>query len=299
MRRSSWCVLGFTVIGAFSSAVIRAQNVPPRPHFEVASVKRNTACGGQRGEGPSPGRFNLECTTVLNLIQLAYGAFANGVSMNSQMLEITGAPDWVTSDAYRISAKAEGDAAFARMAGPMLQALLEERFGLKVHREAKDVAVYFLTVAKAGAKLDRTKEGSCVPIDADRPPATPEPGQPRPLLCGSGSVTNKGSTTTINQHGMTMGLLAGGLANFAGRPVLDKTGLTGPYEIHLEFTPDNPLPGPGGRGGLDDFSPAPAADAAGPSLFTALQEQLGLRLEAGKGQTEILVIDHVERPSEN
>jgi uncharacterized protein (TIGR03435 family) len=185
------------------------------------------------------------------------------------------------------------------MAGPMLQALLEDRFGLKVHRGAKDVPVYFLTVAKAGAKLERTTEGSCIPIDVDHPPPAPEPGQPRPLLCGSGSITNRGSTVTMNQHGMSMGLLAGGLANFAGRLVLDKTGLTGAYEIHLEFTADNPLPGPGGRGGTGDGYPSSDADAAGPSLFTALQEQLGLRLESGKGQTEILVVDHVERTSEN
>jgi uncharacterized protein (TIGR03435 family) len=295
MRKNLPLVL--ITVGIVSSSVIRAQ--PAHPQFEVASVKRSTTCGG-RGGGPSPGRFDLECTTVQNLIQLAYGAFANGVRMNPQMLDITGAPDWVKFDTYQVTAKAEGDAPFSQMAGPMLQALLEDRFALKVHREAKDASVYFLTVTKGGAKLQPTKVGSCVPIDGDRPPAAPTPGQPRPAFCGSGSIARKGSAVTIDQHGMTMGLLAGGLTSFAGRRVVDKTDLSGPYEIHLEFKADGVSPEPQvGRGG----PPEPAADAsagpAAPSLFTALQEQLGLKLEAGKGQTEILVIDHVERPSDN
>jgi uncharacterized protein (TIGR03435 family) len=295
MRKNLPLVL--IIVGTVSSSIIRAQ--PPPAHFEVASVKRSTICSG-RGGGPSAGRFDLECTTVQNLIQLAYGAFANGVSMNPQLLDITGAPDWVKFDTYQLSAKADGEAPFAQMAGPMMQALLEDRFALKVHRETKEVSVYFLTVAKGGAKLEPTKVASCIPIDGDRPPAAPTPGQPRPIFCGSGSIARKGSAVTIDQHGMSIGLLASGLTNFAGRTVVDRTGLSGPYEIHLEFTVEGFSPEPqGGRGGPPEPAQDDSAGSAAPSLFTALQEQLGLKLEAAKGETEILVIDRVERPSDN
>jgi uncharacterized protein (TIGR03435 family) len=216
--------------------------------------------------------------------------------MNPKMLEITGAPEWVKSDTYQVTAKAAGDASFALMAGPMMQGLLEDRFALKVHRESKDVAVYFLTVANTGAKLEPTKAGSCLPLDVDHPPAAPGPGQPRPTFCGNGSVTNKGSDVTISQHGMSMQLLAGGLSNFAGRAIVDKTDLAGLYEIHLEFAPDGVSPGPSVRDGADSALPV---ESPAPSLFTALQEQLGLKLEPGRGKTELLVIDHVERPSDN
>jgi uncharacterized protein (TIGR03435 family) len=262
-------------------AISHAQT--PRPQFEVASVKRNTECGNRRGGGvpPAPGRLNLGCQTPMGLIQAAYVGFANGVSINLKIPEITGAPAWAQSDTYDVTAKAEDHAPVAQMWGPMLQALLEDRFKLKIHRDTKEVSVFLLTVAKGGVKLAQTKDGSCVVIDPDHLPAPPKPGEPRPNFCGNMSMPRNGSVTTLTGHGLTMEFLAGGpLSRWVGRPILDKTGLSGMYDIQIEFAPDE------------------ATDGAAPSIFAALLK-VGLKLEAGKGPVETLVIDHLERPTEN
>jgi uncharacterized protein (TIGR03435 family) len=262
-------------------AISHAQT--PRPQFEVASIKRNTECGNRRGGGvpPAPGRLNLPCQTAMGLIQSAYFAFADGVHLNLSIPDISGAPGWAQVDTYDLNAKAEDHAPVAQMAGPMLQALLEDRFQLKLHRDTKEVPVYFLTVAKAGIKLQPTKEGSCIVIDLDHLPPPPRPGEPKPTMCGGMSMMRKGTTSVVSAHGVTMEQLAGGpFSRLAGRPIIDKTGLKGMYEVQLEFAADD------------------ATDSSAPSLFTALQEA-GLRLEAGKGPAQTIVIDHLERPTEN
>lgn len=300
MNESKRVLLAIVVIG-MQSPLSQAQTSSPRPQFEVASVKRNNTCGGRRGGGPrpSPGRLNMECTTLENLIQGAYGAFANGVSLNDGVLEIVGGPAWMESDNYDVATKAEGTARVEQMLGPMMQTLLEDRFKLKIHRDSKEAQVYVLTAAKGGVKLEQTKEGSCVPIDLSHM-SPPTPGQPRPNFCGNPSVLRNGSAVTISARGITLERLASGvLSRFLGRQVLDKSGLPGMFDVRLEFTPDNSLPGLAGRGGTEEpGTPPPSGDGSGVSIFNALQ-QLGLKLEAGKGPVEILVIDHVERPSEN
>jgi uncharacterized protein (TIGR03435 family) len=239
----------------------------------------------------------MECATLQTLIENAYYVFADGRSMNPKTIEISGGPNWMLSDTYDIAAKAEDGAGIAQMAGPMMQALLEERFKLRMHREPKEVPVYFLTVAKGGPKLDPTKEGSCVTIDINHPP-TPVAGQPRPVRCGSQGMSLKDGIVTLSSRGATTGLLASdaALTRVVGRPIIDKTGLTAQFDIHLEFAPDASAPAASGEAAAPPSTPA--ALPAGPSIFEALQ-QLGLRLEPGKGSVEILLIDQLERPSEN
>jgi uncharacterized protein (TIGR03435 family) len=161
----------------------------------------------------------------------------------------------------------------------MLQTLLEERFQLKVHRETKELPVFVLTVARSGLKMQPTKEGSCLsPRDV--------PSQPGSTPCGPRRVRSGSPTTiAIGGRGMTVPYIFGGIiGNMLGGPVVDKTGLQGQFDFTLEWTP----------GGIN----APA-DATGPSIFTAVEEQLGLKLTSGKGPVEVIVIDHVERPSAN
>jgi uncharacterized protein (TIGR03435 family) len=291
---------GPMVAGLINPTRSRAQSggaVVPPPQFEVASVKRNPTCGARRGgPGPSsPGRINLECQTVLGLMMTAYGVFADGVTVSPTIPEITGGPGWVTSDPYDVAAKAEGDAPFPRMAGPMLRALLEDRFKLRVHRETKEVPVYYLTVVKTGPKLEPTKEGSCVPIDPNHPPApVATPGERRPTYCGP-RFQRRGSTMTVASHGGTMEqLTAAILSRIVDRPVFDKTGLAGRYDFQIEF---EYVPDSGNAGDLG--APQSPAVLDGPSIFAVLQAKLGLKLEPGKGPNEILVIDRVERPTEN
>jgi uncharacterized protein (TIGR03435 family) len=179
------------------------------------------------------------------------------------------------------------------MLGPMLRSLLEERFQLKLHRETKEVPVYALTVAKGGAKLRPYKEGSCsstdptISADPLNLPPRPEPGQ-KPF-CGSIGI----GTFGVDGHAMDLDAFARILDRILDRPVVNKTGIAGKFDFHLEFTADGDTP----RIGVRD--PRPSDPTGLPSIFTALQEQLGLKIESAKGPGEFLVIDHVERPSEN
>ena len=264
-------IVAVIVLAGTTTLALRAQSAaePPAPHpeFEAAVIRPSGVCEG--GGAPQPGRLKLRCITVGALIQMAYGYFANGFSYTPKILQISGAPGWVDSDRYDIEAAAEGNPSQAVMRGPMLQALLEERFRLRFHRETTEGPVYALTVAKGGIRMARMAEGSCTP------------------LCGTETRKKNGQMLTVSVHGISLADLADGLlVDLAGRTVIDKTGIGGLFDLHVEFTPEQ-------------NTPTSTDDAAGPSIFTALQEQLGLRLESARGPVQLFVIDHVERPSAN
>jgi uncharacterized protein (TIGR03435 family) len=300
------------------------------PKFEVASVKPCEIGGGQRGGpgsrggGPgtpivSPGRLNLVCQTVKQLIQQAYltyaGAKQNNLLMNPTSVE--GAADWINTQRYEIDATADPSTTREMMRGPMLQALLEDRFKLKVHRETREVPVYVMTVLKTGFKLQPLDPGSCDPRDMTKPgrPAiiTPDMGFREVLQpgekpsCGIAARTfGPGGATGQSQTviGQAMGLaeFAGLLGGGMDRPVIDKTETTGIFNLKLVFARDQATAGflpPPPPGIPAEPQPAIAADPAGPSIFTAIQEQLGLKLDPGRGPSQFLVVDHIERPSEN
>jgi uncharacterized protein (TIGR03435 family) len=177
--------------------------------------------------------------------------------------------------------------------GPMLQTLLEERFQLTTHREARELPVYTLTVTKGGLKVQALKE-ACAPPDMAVMMAPPAPGQKPPNFCGSARMQRKGQTMILDLHATSMTDLANRFSVSLDRTVIDKTGVEGIFDLHLEFGLDETTPGfPPARGG-----PAASDDAPGPSIFTAVQG-LGLKLESAKGPVEFLVIDHVEKPDQN
>jgi uncharacterized protein (TIGR03435 family) len=241
-----------------------------RQSFEVATIKPNKS--GSRGVMISPrpgGRFVARNSSLESLIAFAYqiGNF-----------QFSGAPDWLDSERYDIEAKASEDLTAASMR-PMLQALLEDRLRLKFHRETKEQAVYALLVGKTGKLQDA---GECSTPPGTTPPP-PKPGEPPPPGCGS-LATLRGR---IIAQKIPIVRLATVLASLTNRMVLDETNLTGKYDIDLRYAPD-----------MDTTEPT-QADPNSPSLFTALQEQLGLKLESKKGPVEMFVIDQVERPSEN
>jgi uncharacterized protein (TIGR03435 family) len=287
---SSW----IAIAASLAMPVAFAQSTASQPHFDVAVIKQTSNCGSSRDSLPAHGRMSMNCTTLENLIQVAYIFLADGANFKMKMVDIVGGPSWMKTETYSLDAKAEGDADIGQMAGPMLRALLEERFQLKIHQDTKEASVFFLTVAKGGPKFSQTKEGSCVPIDVKHMPEPPAPGQPMPKFCGSANNSMRNGVTSMTLTGATMDLMAGRLVGEAGRPVIDKTGLSGMYDFHLEFTPER-LAGRGGGGERGAELPAPA----GSSVFTALQEQLGLKLEPGRGPVEVLVVDRAERPTEN
>jgi uncharacterized protein (TIGR03435 family) len=204
----------------------------------------------------------------------------------------------VQSDRYDLAAKADGAAPVEQMMGPMLRALLEDRFKLKIHREARETPVYALTLAKSGLKLQPVKDGDCIPIDLNHLPQPPEPGQPRPNFCGSTSMRMSPQGVTMDARGVTVKEFAERLSNMLDRPVVDKTAVPGQFDFHLEFSPDETIRGFAGRGAADGGAGQPAAPE-GPSIVSVLQEKFGLKLTPAKAPVESLIVDHVEKPTEN
>jgi uncharacterized protein (TIGR03435 family) len=290
------------VIGMLDALPGLAQSSKADQAFEVVSVKENHGCGGPgRGRGSggktSPGRITLECAELRDLILTAYGIYASGGAADPRAfrMQVLGGPGWIDSSRYDVAAKADGNPPLTQMYGPMLRALLEDRFKLKIHRETKEVPVYLLTVAKGGPRLKAAKAGSCIPTDINHPLPQLVPGQPRPRACGSQVTATDG---TFEMYGATMAELSTQLAIRSDRDVIDKTGIAGMFDIHLEASRADLMPRfLAGRG--DPSSPPLASDSTGPSIFTALQQQLGLKLESGKNPVEFLVIDQIEKPSEN
>jgi uncharacterized protein (TIGR03435 family) len=268
----------------------------PAPKFEVASIKLNTDRSIRYMRvNPRPGGLVTENAPLRLLIQNAYSV---------QEFQISGGPGWMQSDGYNIDAKGDGKANRDQVF-LMLRALLEDRFQLKIHGETKELPVYALTVAKNGPKLPQPKEGGCVAIDPNAPPPplrpVPGPGRSPVFPCGRAGVMAESSGARMHGGKVPMAEFIRTLSMIMGRPVIDKTGFAEPFDLTLDFTPDEATAGlPRGGGPRDAGSPVPAADpAAPPSIFAAIQEQLGLKLESTKGPVEVLVIDHVERPTEN
>lgn len=222
----------------------------------------------------------------MGLIERAYIIYDGGhLHVWPPKLSVEGGPAWINSASYRIEAKSEGSEGRGLLNGPMLQALLEDRFQLKIRRETRHVPVYALTVAKGGAKLRPYREGSCVPLDLDQPPPSPDPAQPDPVYCGMSEVTPKG----YKLYHTTLTEFATEFSDRLDRPVIDKTGIAGTFNINLDL-PDAELY-PRESGSTDPYSTLDAVRAA--------LRKVGLNLESTKGPGEFLVIDHVERPSEN
>lgn len=291
------------VIGLLNAPAIRAQNAAAAsPKFEVVSIKPCDPAAATRpmGYGVEPGKLKMYCMSVDNLIGMAYLTYPEpGVGTTSVRGEaISGGPAWLKSAPYNIEAKAEGNPSGPVMGGPMLRALLEDRFQLKLHRETKEIPVYALTVASSGFRLKPLPEGSCTPFDY----LTPQPQGLTPAEARAAAAQRcnwrTGYNYHIDVHAATLDQMAGQLSHLFAidRPVVNRTGIAGMFDFHLEYAPD----GTSGRTGFTGNSAEPAAPPPdGPSIFTAVQEQLGLKLEPSKGPGEFLVIDHVERPSEN
>lgn len=272
-----------TTVIVLLAGLVAAQ---PRPSFEVASVKLNPNCQGGGLNNLKPGGLDLPCTPLRKMIAIAYSNAIAGGTLNPRGLtEVIGGPAWLDSDRYDIVAKAAGNPPLAEILGPMFQSLLEDRFKVQVHKESRETDVYLLTVDPRGLKIQPTAEGSCIPLDLNHRPSTPPaPGQPMPKFCGASGASGNGSKIVLDSTGVTMAELAGrALSRFADRPIVDQIGLAGRYNVHLEFVRDND----------------PNTADSGPTIFTALEEQLGLRLRPGKAPVEVIVVDRAAKPSAN
>jgi uncharacterized protein (TIGR03435 family) len=257
-----------------SAAAPQTENPSPHPPaYDVASIKP-----GKSGDGSTLlfrlDGFTAKGMTLKSLMKEAYGIEDD---------QISGAPKWVNSETYDIEAKVDGadSAELERLSEDqrhlMFQSFLMERFKLKVHWETKELPILALVVAKGGPKLQQAKPGDTYPngikgLDGKAG------GHAGMMMWGRGRLTGQGIPIASMVPPLTQQL---------GRIVQDKTGLTGKYDVELRWTDDT---GPDTR---------PASDPAAPSIFTAIQEQLGLKLDSQKAPVEVLVIDHVDAPSAN
>ena len=274
-------------------AALSATAVAQAPiEFEVASIKRNTTNTFARGPGPNPTSGQVSMTNApLQTLVLA------GYPLQTIPVQVVGLPDWATSERYDVVAKGKPGAT-PEERQQMWRALLAERLKLQVHYETRERAGYNLVPAKSDKRLGPNLQPST--LDCTKPP---EPfnlaGQSDQKAvealamtrCGVlmvGSATSEGVFT----GGTPIANLVRMLAGFAGRPVVDRTGLEGTYSARLRFASERSI------GGASTGAPAPPSDDV-PSLFTAVQEQLGLKLETTTVQGQVLVIDHIERPTEN
>ena len=255
-------VAGNGALGQAQSPPAAAEATNPAPLIEAATIKPVKEPNPNMMHDSTVGRrLSMRYTTLRDLMMMAYEVDPR---------QILDGPAWVASDEYDIDAVAAEGAQANENEEAMLKELMADRFQLKVHREQRVMAVYVLEVAKGGPKLKAA--------DAN-------------------SLENSGC-----EHLGVCSFHKRSLANFArfmqfvvmDKPVVDKTGLTGEFNFTLKWTPDESQ-----FNGMGFRVPVPDGTAPLPGLFTAIQEQLGLKLEPQKIPAEVLVIDHVERPSEN
>lgn len=261
MDRRWFVVMTGLMLMALSAAFGQEQEVAPmakdvHPSFEVATIKPSDPLDQSSGFHTAGHRLFYENQPMEQLIAFAYGVHPK---------QIAGAPDWFSKERYDVKGvpDAEGEPNQEQQQ-EMLRKLLAERFGLKFHREKRDLSIFAVTVAKGGPKLTATKsEANGLPDQTG---------------------SNNGAEQMWRFTNNSTADFASMMQYFLDRPVIDQTGLTGKYDFSLQWTTDATL---------NNDPKAP------PGLFTAVQEQIGLKITPTKGSAEVLVIDHAERPSAN
>jgi uncharacterized protein (TIGR03435 family) len=276
-----------------SHAQLPPQNTAAPSHayeYEATTIKPSKGPGPGRkiGMWDAPDGFSAWFITPQQIISIAYGV---------KSFQMSGGPSWLPSERFDIEAKMDAATAAALdkltqsqralAQQQMLQALLADRFELTVHRETKQLTTYTLVIAKGGPKLQQAKPGDTYPNGGTYPDGTHE---------GANSM-RESPLGDITAQAVSIARLVQSLTQMLGYPVSDKTELKGVYDFKLRYTPDDRLQPP--NGSTNARLPSPPTDSDAPSLFDALQEQLGLKLESAKAPAEVIVIDHVEKPSGN
>jgi uncharacterized protein (TIGR03435 family) len=308
-------------VGVAGDAGLQAQS--QSPSFDAVSVKRNVTGGAGMQMRIGPAQVSASNVPVRQLIRQAY---------QLQEFQIVGGPDWVSSDRFDIEGRFDPTVQMPGFEGParlqsMLKNLLLDRFKLVAHTENRELPIYALTLARTDGRLGPQMKPSAVdcaaltnargrvaaPPDGARggpPPDGRGRGGPAPAD-GRGTPPPPGTAVSLGERpqcggrggfgqliagAVTMAQLASQLSQLTSRVVIDRTGLTGGYDLDLKWTPaPDQLP----QGPPPPGVEPPAIDPNGPSLFTALQEQLGLKLDAQRGPVTVLVVDRIEPPAEN
>jgi uncharacterized protein (TIGR03435 family) len=287
LSRAAGCALGLLLLAMAASRVpnwIAFAQQTERPSFEVASVKVSNLNAGGRNPGPrvqsDHGNF-VYSDTLLGLIVRAYGLLGcNGaIRRGEDCPMVSGGPDWIKRDKFNVQAKAPDGTPdytglqFLTGQAPqlelMLQRLLEDRFNLRVHQEIKNLDVYVITTGKNGPKLQKGQETN------------------RPGVLFIPEVDAKGEGTMhMTVRNSSMLELANTFADILGRPVLDRTGIEGKFDLTMDYAANAEKPGP-------------VTEIASRELFPAFLDQAGLRFDSTRAAVQVLLIDHAEKPSGN
>jgi bla regulator protein blaR1 len=286
LRLAGLMALSFPIaLGLINATQVQAQmqtdeTAAKIPEYAVATIKPAKSDEGRVMMMFTPDGISVAGVPLQLLLREAFGVGDD---------RILGAPGWVKTDRFDLQAKVDGADVpkllklTMEQRRQMLIPLLADRFGLKFHHETRDLPVYALVIAKGGSRLKESKAPDAA--------AGGEPPRRMTMIRGRGNIEGQKSSIENLIHVLSEQL---------GRTIIDKTCLTGTYDYTLNWTPDDapPMGGEPG-GGPPGGNNAPPPDAGGPSVFTAIQEQLGLKLEPQKGPVDVIVIDGVAAPSEN
>lgn len=286
-------VVASLLTGMFAVPSSRAQTPTPaadRPAFDTASVKTGDSADQHLRMNWQPGGRYTADIPLRPLIAAIY------LDSFTKSRLVFGGPSWVDSKRFIIEAKADsnptGDQRWL-----LVRTLLEDRFKLILHHQTRQLPVYALVHLKAG-KLGpqltlHSADAKCAEAGAGKPLAQPGAGEAMPAYCGGFFMNPRPGDLRETGNAVTMDMFGPFLTQSVDRPILNKTGLAGTYDFSIEFSPEQ---GPGAPVG--DAATAPDSSAQ-PSIFTAIEQQLGLKLEAQMGPIDVIVIDHVEEPSPN
>ena len=274
MRRCFLAVSALVVLTELGRGQARPAVAESAPKFEVATIKRSAPDSDAFMQARG-GRLGISRATLRTLTAFAY---------RLQTFQVSGGPAWARSEYFSITAKATAGPPSEDRMLLMIQSLLAERFSLRLHSETKEAPVYFLAGGKSGKRtltgLQVATEGSCIRVENTAPP--------NPTACGSVSL----GLNHLEAREISMARLAEVLTRVLDRQVIDRTGRLEKVNVSLRWAPDEHE----ATTASSDAIPLPPDT---PSIFTAVQEQLGLKLNPGKAPVKLLVIDHAEEPSEN
>ena len=267
-------MLSLTATLSFALSLVVLFQAPADRRFEVVSVKRNVSGEPNMRVRMPPGRFEAMNIQVRELIRLAHGL---------QGFQLVDGPEWLTTERYDIVATTDRAYAPAGEGAPpeviaMVRTLLAERFGIRLQTESRDLPIFELRLARSDGRL-----GSGIrPVKVDCEAAVPATnGEPRI----ASACTIRVASTQLMGRGLTPVQLAAAMSRIAAvdRPVVDRTGLTGTYDLDLKWSPE----------------PSPVTSPDAPGLFTAIQEQLGMTLQPQRGPVDVFVIVAATRPTED
>ena len=258
---------------------------PSRQTFEVASIRRNVSGDQNSSIRIQPGgQVVVTNNSLYNLIRNAYG------TQRYEMVPGKNLPPWIDSDRWDILARAPADAPQVQeRVQLMLRSLLEDRFKVVARREMREMPVYELVLARSDGRLGpqiKQSGDECAAAARARQTGTAPPPLPPGGFCGT-----RAGNGNVSMRGVPLSNFVRNLGGMTGRFVIDKTGLNGPFDLDLQWTPDS---APAGAPALER-----GAQVDGTSLFAAMQEQLGLKLDARRAPVEVLVIESAERPTED